>query len=149
METTYILIADAHRARCFERHGAGRGLTELADFVHPHARAGQAAAPAGAREKGHGRTGHAGTQLEPRTGEDDKGRAEFAQQLADFVNMASTDHRFASLALIATKPMLGELKARLSPGATKALWRTAAKDLTHYTGPELLDRVDEALATPP
>jgi protein required for attachment to host cells len=152
MNTTYVLIAGAHRARCFERSDGDHALTELADFVQPHPRlagGAQGADLTGEAGKGHGRTGHAGTQFEPHTDAASKARAGFAQQLADFLNAATAEHRFSLLALIATKPMLGELKPRLSAEATKALWRTAAKDLTHYTGPELLARVNQALAPPP
>ena len=37
MEKTWVLIANAQRARCFERHATDHSLTELIDFVHPHA----------------------------------------------------------------------------------------------------------------
>ena len=65
MAKTWILIANAERARCFERHAADHSLTELMDFVHPHSSLnGQAGGGdlTGAAGKGHGRTGHAGTQ---------------------------------------------------------------------------------------
>ncbi len=35
MEKTWILIANAERARCFERHAMDHSLTELADFCIP------------------------------------------------------------------------------------------------------------------
>lgn len=65
MDTTWILIADARRARCFERHAADRTLTELTDFIYPHtdlksqAEGGDLTGAAG---KGHGRSAHAGTR---------------------------------------------------------------------------------------
>lgn len=65
MDTTWILIADARRARCFERHAADRTLTELTDFIYPHtdlksqAEGGDLTGAAG---KGHGRSAHAPTR---------------------------------------------------------------------------------------
>jgi len=151
MEKTYVLIADAHRARCCERQGSGHLLTELADFVFPHTRLNPATDTSdltGAAGKGHGRTAHAGTQFEPHTEVPDKERSSFAQQLAAYLNAAVAEQRCQALILIATSPMLGDLKPLLTPAATKALRRTVAKDLTHYTGPELSERVSHALELP-
>ncbi len=151
MEKTWILITDAHRARCFERDGSDHSLTELADFVSPTknlfgvANGGDLTGAAG---KGHGRTAHAGTQFEPQTETHDKERDNFARQLANYLNDAIAGQWCNALVLIATGPMLGDLKPHLSLAATKALKRSVVSDLTHYTGPELKERVDQALALP-
>ena len=109
MEKTWVLIANAERARCFERHAADHSLTELIDFVHPHASlAGKASGGdlTGAAGKGHGSTGHAGTQFEPHTEAHAKERASFARQLADYINEGVAGQRCNALVLIATSPML-------------------------------------------
>lgn len=75
MEKTWVLLANGERARCFERQAADHSLTELNDFVYPHASLSGLAGGGdltGAAGKGHGRTGHAGTQFEPRTEAQDK-----------------------------------------------------------------------------
>lgn len=136
MTTAYILIADSHRARCFERETVGGTLVELEDFVSPHGKL--------ARE-GHGRTAHAGTQFEPATSEAGKERARFAQQIADHLNAAVAEHRARSLILIATSPMLGDIVPRLTKAAALAVSHKIDKDLTHFTGPELTERVKKAL----
>lgn len=151
MEKTWILIADAQRARCFERHAPDHSLTELADFVHPHKNmVSEASADdlTGAAGKGHGRTGHAGTQFEPHTEAHAKERGSFARQLADYLNEGVAGQRCNGLVLIASSPMLGELKPCLSSAADKALRRCVVSDLTHYTGPELRERVNHALQLP-
>lgn len=142
MEITWVLVANGERARCLERHATSHALTELVDFVHPHASLTEAAA------KGHGRTGHAGTQFEPRTEADDKARGEFAKQLAAYLNGGIEAHRFNVLVLIATSPMLGDIESRLSGAAKKALRRRVTKDFTRYVGADLKSRVDEALQLP-
>jgi protein required for attachment to host cells len=58
---------------------------------------------------------------------------------------AVADQRCSAIALIASSPMLGELRPALSTAATKALTHCVASDLTHYTGPELQARVTHAL----
>lgn len=151
MDTTWILIADARRARCFERHGADRTLTELKDFIYPHTPLqGQAEGGdlTGAAGKGHGRSAHAGTQFEPHTEDRAKDRSSFARQLAAYLNEGFTGHRYNALVLIATSPMLGELKPELSAGASKLLKRSVVSDLSHYTGTELMERIDHALQLP-
>lgn len=151
MDTTWILVADARRARCFERHAADHTLTELADFIYPHTTLRSQADRGdltGAAGKGHGRSAHAGTQFEPHTEARAKERSSFARQLAAYLNEGFTGHRYNALVLIATSPMLGELKPELSAGASKALKRCVVSDLSHYTGPELLERIDHALQLP-
>ena len=151
METTYVLIADAHRARCFARDAANHPLVEKADFIFPHSHLtnlDHGGDLTGAAGKGHGRTGHAGTQFEPHTETPDKQRHLFALQLAEYLNAAVAEHRCHHLALIATSPMLGDIKPLLNAVAAKAVRRTIAKDLTHFTGPELSERVTQALELP-
>lgn len=151
MDKTWILIADAHRGRCFVRNAQDHSLAELGDFLSPHATLTGTANGGdltGAAGKGHGRTGHAGTQFEPRTEAHAKTRGSFARQLADYLNEGVAQGRCHALVLIATSPMLGELKPGLSPAAAKVLQRCVTADLTHYTGPELKKRVDHALQPP-
>lgn len=150
MEKTWILIANSERARCFER-APNHALTELTDFVFPSASlTGRADGGdlTGAAGKGHGRTGHAGTQFEPRTEAQDKARGSFARQLADYLNESVATQRCSALVLITSSQMLGELKPCLSSAAQKALKRSVTSDLTQFTGPELKKRVDRALELP-
>jgi len=151
MEKTWILIANSERARCFERNASDHSLVELTDFVFPRTTlTGEAGGGdlTGAAGKGHGRTGHAGTQFEPHTEAQDKARNSFARQLADYLNDAVTDKRCSSLVLIANSPMLGDIKPLLNPAAGKALKRIVASDLTQFTGLELKKSVDRAMALP-
>jgi len=140
MDKTWVLITDAERARCFERDATDHRLNELADFVHPHASL--------QGKNGHGRTGHAGTQFEPHTEAHAKERADFARRLADYLNKGISEQRCQALLLIATSPMLGEIKPHLSRESEKMLLTAIASDLTHYNGRELEKRVNKALRLP-
>lgn len=146
MENTWVLIANAERARCFERHAADHTLTELIDFVHPHA--GLAGKADGGDLTGAAGKGHAGTQFEPHTEVQDKERASFAKQLADYINEGVAAQRCNALALIVTSAMLGDLRLRLSSAAEKMVRRCIKSDLSHYYGLELKKRVDDALSLP-
>lgn len=145
---TYVLVADAHRARCFESEAANLPLVEHADFVSPHTTLNSSSEGGdltGAAGKGHGRTGHAGTQFEPKTEAQDKERGQFARQLADYLNSAADEHRYQNLVLIATSPMLGDLKPLLNSAASRFLSRSISKDMTHYVGADLQARINQAL----
>ncbi len=148
MNKNWVLVADAHRARCFERNASDHSLTELASFVYPqdrHAGAPPGGDASGDAGKGHGRTGHGGTQFEPRTELRAAERHEFARQMAKHINDGVAAQACTSLALIASGPMLGEIRPMLSHGAEKILKHCVASDLTRYQGPELRARIDEAL----
>lgn len=151
MEKTWVLIANAARAKCFERHGPDHSLTELIDFVHPHVPPSEKTGKGnltGAAGKGHGRTAHAGTQFEPHTEVHAKERAIFSRQIADYINDGVAKQRCTSLVLIATGPMLGELRSRLNGVSEKLVRTSVVSDLTSYVGPELKRRVDSALQLP-
>ena len=151
MEKTWVLIANGERARCFERHAGNHSLTELADFVHPRVSlSGEASGGdlTGAAGKGHGRTGHAGTQFEPHTPAQAKARGSFAQELASYLNDAVATQLCSAWLLLAPSPMLGEIKPCLSLAAQQALKRSVAKDLTQFSGPDLIKHLDHALALP-
>ena len=151
MEKTWILVANAERARCFERHAADHSLTELSDFVHPQpSLQGRAAGGdlTGEAGKGHGRTGHAGTQFEPHTEAHAKECASFARQLADYLNEGIAGQQCHAVVLIAPSPMLGAIRPGLSRAADKAVKRCVASDLTRYQGLDLKQRIDDALLLP-
>jgi protein required for attachment to host cells len=148
MEKTWVLIANSERAYCFERSGADHSLTQLADFNHRHQRLSDSAREGdltGAAGKGHGRTAHAGTQFEPHTDVRVKERAAFARQIANYINDGVTQKRCASLVLIVTSPMLGELRSCLDVAAKKLLHASAVGDLTSFVGADLQSRVDNAI----
>ena len=151
MKKSWIVVANAHRARCFERDDKGGALNELADFIYPQTRINtgpDVADPTGEAGKGHGRTGHSGRQFEPRTETHDKERVSFARTIADYLNDGVAGQRCAGLILIASSQMLGDLRPLLSVAAEKVLRNCVDRDLTVYQGTELKERVDHALELP-
>ena len=145
MTRTWVLIADSHRGRLFERQERGHALVELADFVYPNDSALGGGHQESSLSKGHGATGHAGTQFEPQTSPQAKDRRMFSQLLAAHLNEGVASQQCGALVLIAPGPMLGDLRPRLSVSAGNALRHTVATDMTHFDGRELQHRVDQAL----
>jgi protein required for attachment to host cells len=128
MEKMWIIVANTHRARCFERDAKSQTLNALADFVLP---------PAGST---------AGLGSPP--GDPAKERGQFAREIADFLNKGAAAQRFEGLELIVSGRMLGELRPCLSTTTDRTLRGCVASDLTHYQGAELRQRIDYALRLP-
>lgn len=148
MANTWILVSNAHRARCFEYDKSKLKFNELADFACPQARIVREhdrLAQPGSDRKGHGRTAHAGTQLEPRMTNIAKERSHFARELAEFLNKGVADKNCGRLALIASDRMLGEIRPCLSSAADRALGTCVAGDFTRYQGKDLSQRLQQAL----
>lgn len=149
METNWIVLANAARARILGRDPIDGALAELADFIHPQSRqkASELASDRpGHAQKAHGDPGQASTGFEPRTDLRRKEHEEFARQVAQHLDDAVAQRRCTSLVLIASNPFLGELKSHLGSGAQKAIVLAAPIDLTSLAAPELTRRVSEVIA---
>lgn len=146
MKATWILIANAATARCFEKQADGK-LGLLSSFAHPDSRKPGSTLGSGRpghiEGEGHG-LGSASYQprIDPKSWEHEK----FAQELAAHLNTAVASQKFDRLFVIASNPFLGQIKAHLDAQASKRLAGGIAADLTSYEGRELKARVDEALA---
>ena len=139
----WVLVANAARARCFERDAEHNALRELADFVHPQSRM-----KAGALSDERGGKVYksaASTRFEPRTSVHDKEHEHFARELARYLDDAVLAHRCPGLAVLASDPFLGEIKSHLGEASQRLLKASIALDLTAYSGAELERRVAQAL----
>jgi protein required for attachment to host cells len=140
----WVLVANAARARCFERDTASGTLRELADFVHPRSR--MKGGELCDDRPGHAIKGQASTQFEPRTDVATKEHAAFAREIAAFLDAAALAHRFDRLVLLASSAFLGELRTQLAPATRDRLRAGIARDLTGCSGRELQEGVTSALA---
>jgi protein required for attachment to host cells len=149
MRRTWIVVANAARARLCEFDPRDGSLTEMADFMHPAGR--QKGGELESDRPGHAEKGLASvrTSFEPHTEVHHKERELFARELAQHLDLAVAQGRCPAVALIASNPFLGELKAQLGKGTTKAVVATSPTDLTHCGMPELTRRVGELLQAAP
>jgi protein required for attachment to host cells len=146
MKATWILIANASKAICFERAEGASDLTLLARFEDPLGRSkGIDLAEDRAGYEAMGR-GHAGSAFSPHTDARTKEHDSFARQLAHHLNEAVAAHRCDGLAILASNPFLGEVKSHLDEQSGKALRKAVPVDLTSFSGKELARRIDEALS---
>ncbi|MDP1647223.1 MAG: host attachment protein [Rubrivivax sp.] len=140
----WVLVANAARARVFERDPENNAMRELSSFVHPQSR--QKGQALGRDRPGKAQKGStASTAFPPHTDLHQKEHAEFAHELAQHLEEAALAHRYPRVALVASSPFLGELKAQLGAAAKKLLQAAVALDLTSYEGADLEHRVAQAL----
>jgi protein required for attachment to host cells len=148
MKNTWVVLANAARARIFEREPVSGTLVEVLDLVHPESRektAELASDREGHAQKAHGDPGHAGTAFQPHTTPRQKEHAAFATEVSRHLEVAATQGRCGEVALIASNPFLGELKSHLGSATQRVLSATIPLDLTMVSGPELPHRITEAL----
>jgi protein required for attachment to host cells len=148
MKQTWIVLANASRARILDREPESGRLEELADLVHPQSREKTSDLTSdreGHAQKAHGDPGHAGTAFQPRTEPRQKEHAVFAHEVSRHLEDAVAQGRCEALVLIASDPFLGELKSHLGHAATRVLGATIPRDLTSFSGHDLAHRVTEAL----
>lgn len=148
MNSTWIVLANAARARIFIRDPGSGHLKELTDLIHPgsreHGRDMDTDRP-GHAQKSHGDAGHAGTAFEPRSNAQQREHAAFALELSRYLEEAAIAQRCGEIVLIASDPFLGEVKSRLGAGSRRMLRDSVPLDLTSFAGKELENRVSGAM----
>lgn len=151
MDRIWVLVANASRARLYERDPADAKLVETADFVHPQGRMkGQELARDRPGRTEHGMGNDLGREtFEPPTDVHDRERAKFAHELAQHLGRAVQERRCPGLIVFASNPFFGELKSALDAGTGKVLLAAYPSDLTAWERPELGRRVTEVLESLP
>jgi protein required for attachment to host cells len=138
-----VLVANASRARLFERDAENGAMRETASFVHPQSR--MKGSELGRDRPGQAFKGEARTAYEPPTGPHQKESTEFARELAQRLEALALTRRYPRLAVLASNPFLGDLNKELGAATRKLLQAAVALDLTAFDGAELEHRVAEAL----
>lgn len=144
---SWVLVANASRARSFVRDADNNAMRELRSFVHPESR--QSGPAAGAEHAGRVFKGAASTQFVPHTDPRDKEHDAFAGELAAYLEESALAHLYSRLEIIAGKAFLGALRAHLGPAARRLLSVSVPLDLTLDQGAELERKVAQALQDSP
>lgn len=138
-----VLVANASRARLFERDAENGAMRETASFVHPQSR--MKGTDLGRDRPGQAFKSEARTAYGPPTGPHQKEATAFARELAQRLEVMALTRRYARLVVLASNPFLGELNKELDGATRKLLQAAVALDLTTFDGAELEHRVSEAL----
>lgn len=143
----WLLVANASRARLFERDPDNGALRELDGFVHPQSRL--KGSDLRHDRAGAGAKGASHASFEPPTSPAEREELHFAAELASRLDAAARGHLMPGWALIASSPFLGRLRAALSATAAARLTQHVERDLTTLAGRELEERVRELLPPRP
>ena len=129
MSTTWILVANAARARLFENTGISKGLTLLSEFDHPQSRLKGSDLvsdrPGFMQSSGNG---HGARQ--PATDPKQNEAEHFAQEIARNLEQGRGHNKYERLILVVGSPFLGTLKGRLSHQVLALTSDTLEKDYT-------------------
>jgi protein required for attachment to host cells len=148
MSATWIVSANASRARIFEQENAAAGLQEVEDMVNEAARLrmldmeSDKYGPTAGTKSSHNTGGAVpNKQYEPDQ-TPDKHQAElFARDLTKFLLDAHRDGRFDQLALVIAPKFLGAVRKLLDQELGSAVKLEIDKDYTHFDGQQLLDHI--------
>ena len=142
MSASWIVVADAARARVFERIKAEDALHETANLVH-----GESALHAGdLRTGGDGGTmsnssGSSFRRSEPHATPKETNAERFAKEIAEHLRGGRTREAFTSLVLIAEPRFLGRLRANIDSETAKRVHFTVDKNLVESS----IDRIEQEL----
>jgi protein required for attachment to host cells len=139
----WVVVANATKARVFERDDENGAMRELADYMHAASR--QKGVELTGDRPGLARKSQAATVFAPHATPQEREHARFAHELAQALEQAAKDRRMPGLQLFASDPFLGEVKAELGDAARRVLKSSIATDLTAFKGRDLEQRVSRAL----
>ena len=137
---TWILVANAARARIFSYQAGDSDFAPIRDFDFPAGRAKGIELvtdrPGSVQAQG---TGH-GTRR-PATEPRDNAHHHFARELIHHLDVAQGNQQFGHLVLVASLPFLGVLGTHLSPGLVGIVKARVERDLTRASVAEVRDLV--------
>lgn len=118
MQTTWIVAADASRARIFEMEGDSDKLREIEDMINPQDRQQSA---------------------------QQHDVAQFSREVSRFIDKACGEQRFDALCVIAPPRFIGLMRENLCEQARQAVTEEIPKDIAWFEGRDIEKYVREHL----
>ena len=138
MTTTWIIAADASRARILQVTDRAQQLAEIEDLLNPEGRVHDRELISDA----HPRFSGPGGGSAPGSDREETSAAEhatelFAKRVGDYLDKARTAHRYDRLHLIAPPRFLGQLRKALGKEVQKLVAEELPKDLSWLNARDL------------
>lgn len=144
MPLTWVVVADASRARIMHFKGHVSGLEEIEDFVHPEGRL----KAQDLTSDRHGSRQKRRAEGRPEMGEHDEATVkvdeEFARLLGRELNQRCRDQGVESLILAAPPKFLGMLRRHLDEKTAGLVRQTVNKDISTLPPERIKDHLDRA-----
>ncbi len=160
MPTTWIIAANAGRARFFSESDAKEALQELQDMVSPAAQLRtvdtetDTLSPTAASGSRHSIGGNEGAGMahnakagapnklyQPAQTPDQHAADLFAKDIAEFLLKSHQEGRYQQLVLAASPEFLGVLRTKLNPQVQGLIKTEVNKDYTHSSGQQLREQL--------
>ncbi len=144
MPLTWVVVADASRARVLHFKGHVSGLEEIEDFVNPRGRL--KARDLNSDKHGSRRKRQAESNPEMGVSEDitDQVDDDFARDLARQLESRCRDQGVEALILAAPPKFLGMLRRHLDAGTGKLIRQTINKDISTLSADQIKAHLDRA-----
>ena len=142
MKNQWILVTNASLARILRRDSARTPLVPVETMSHEQSRMRGTELATDRPGSEAADNSHGVNHFEPRT---DRRRIEhrrFAREIAARLDKGLAAHEFDSLAVFASNPFLGELKAQLSDAVEKKVALVFSNDFTSLGLAEIEERLD-------
>lgn len=134
---SWILVANASRARLFTAGESDGELVEVASFAHPEGRmhgAELTRRPPGSVQESATSARHG---IEPRIDPHDKVSGEFAAALAEVLDQGRVGHEYERLVLVAPPRFLGQLRDCLDEQVARLVADSRHKDALRDSAEEI------------
>jgi protein required for attachment to host cells len=155
METTWIVTADAGRARIYSERHPAQALTEIEDMVNTATRMRTSEkytdrlGPTSAGQSIHNTGGATPNKAyEPPTTPEEQESIAFAKDIASFLLKAQQERGFQKLIVIAAPKFLGVLRMVLDPRLKQLVKLEINKDYTNSSPQQLREQIRVQLEKP-
>lgn len=153
MDATWIVSANAGRARFFAQARPVDNLEEINDMVSPSARereglleTDQMGQRSAAKSKHNVGMATTSSDYQPNQTPAQHESELFAREVAKYLKQAQNEGRFGNLCLVAAPEFLGVLRKQLDGNLEKAVSVEIDKDLTNVSAQELRERLKDYAA---
>ena len=136
MTTTWIIAADASRARILQVTDREQNLAEIEDLLNPEGRVENRELTTDAQPRFRGSGGGPGSDREEMSASEHATEL-FAKRVGDYLDKARTAHRYDRLHLIAPPKFLGQLRKELGKEVEKLVAAELPKDLAWLNAREI------------
>lgn len=143
--TTWVVVADASRARIFESRRRGKELIERDTLLHPEARLKTGEIMSDNEGTVMDRAGEGQRRSDPRTDAHTVEADKFARELASFLERKRSVKEFDELIIAASPGFLGSLRQRVTDEVTRCIVETLDKDYSRLPKEEISERLQQTL----
>ncbi len=146
MATTWVLVADAARARLFRAHDEQfESMQHLKTWNHAEGRLHEGDLVTGSEGAKHGGKDDSQRSTGPQVSATDHEEDVFAKALAEQMRDGRVSHDYDQLVLVAAPRFLGKLRETLDEPTRKVVSHSLDKDYSKHPAEEISELVKKAL----